>query len=96
MKSLSKDNSGSIGTVFTMVLIIGMMGFLMVATGFMYEFVKDMNNDMITNDEYYSQDRRDAMDTLFQIRYIFPILIILLIFAFAVINAIRARSGEVS
>lgn len=55
----------------------------------------DKNNELITEGGYYSQERKDAIGTYFHEWYVFPAVVVLLIFVSAILVAVRDKDNVV-
>lgn len=79
----------SIGTVFTVFFCIAIVGILYIGIGYMYDGYLEKNNEMITNDEFYSGERRDALNGQFQVWYAFPVVIIIGALLYIILEALK-------
>ncbi len=78
----------SVGTVVTTFVVIGIVGFLLIILGVGSQKLHDVNDNMINSGNPYSQDRKDSIEGMFNINYALPVIIIIAIFFYAIIQAI--------
>lgn len=81
----------SIGTVVTAFILLALFAFVYIAMGAGVDKIYDKNNEFIDGDGAYSQGRLDAMNALFTEWFVFPVILILLIFFWAVKKAIADK-----
>ena len=94
MKSLTKDDSAQIGGIIMLVLGIFAVGaFYIILSGIM-NMVYDQNNIMIAGNMPYSQDRKDAMSSMFLSWWAIPIYAILVYIIWGIKNAIESSTSE--
>jgi hypothetical protein len=85
----------SIGTVVTAFILLALFAFVYIALGVAEDKIYTRNNDMIAGEHAYSQSRLDAMNSLFIEWYAFPIIVLLLVFFWAIKQAIADKDTVV-
>lgn len=83
----------SVGAVVTGFIILAIFAFLYITIGHLYDKYYDMNNDMISSDEYYSADRGNAMSNQFQVWYVLPVAVFFGTIFYMILEAIQKRDN---
>lgn len=85
----------SIGTVVTAFILLALFAFVYIALGVGEDKIYTKNNEFIAGEHAYSQERSNAMTALFTEWYAMPVIIVLLVFFFAIKQAIADKDTEV-
>ena len=85
----------SVGAIATGILVLAIASGIYIIVGEIYHKYYDMNNDMITNDDYYSQDRQSAMSNQFSVWYALPMVLILAFIIYSILEAIKNKDNVV-
>ena len=81
----------SIGTVVTAFALLGLFSLFFISIGAGVDKIYVKNNEMIAGDHDYSQSRLDAMTTFFIEIAAFPVIVLILIFFWAIKQAISDK-----
>lgn len=95
VRDIVKDDTGSIGTVFTIIIFLAAFSFIYIVIGYGMDFLYDKNNDYIDEKEYYSQNRADAMEMFFKAWKILPIVAVVVVVIVSIFIANRDKTGDV-
>ena len=85
----------SIGTVVTAFVLLALFAFVYIAMGVGVDKIYTKNNEMIAGEHAYSQDRLNAMNTLFTEWYALVAILVLLVFFWAIKQAIADKDTVV-
>ena len=85
----------SIGTVVTAFVLLALFAFVSIALGVGMEKIYTKNNEMIAGEHAYSQDRLNAMTALFTEWYAMVVIVLLLVFFWAIKQAIADKDTVV-
>lgn len=85
----------SAGAVATGVILLAVFSFLYITIGYMENKYQEKNNEWIQEDEYYSNDRRAAMDNAFDTWYALPVAVLILFIVFVILESIKDRTNEI-
>ena len=85
----------SIGTVVTAFVLLALFAFVYIALGVGMEKIYTKNNEMIAGEHAYSQDRLNAMTALFTEWYAMVVIVLLLVFFWAIKQAIADKDTVV-
>jgi len=94
MKSLSEDNNAQIGGIIMLVLGIFAIGAFYIILGGIMNMVYEQNNNVIAGNMPYSQDRKDAMSSMFLSWWAIPIYALLVYIIWGIKNAIESSTSE--
>ena len=85
----------SIGTVVTAFVLLALFAFVSIALGVGMEKIYTKNNEMIAGEHAYSQDRLNAMTALLTEWYAMVVIVLLLVFFWAIKQAIADKDTVV-
>lgn len=85
----------SVGAVATAILLLAVFSFLYITVGYIMNEYQEKTNEMIETDPYYSNDRREAMNSAFNTWYAFPVAVFILVIVFVVLESIKDRTNEI-
>jgi len=94
-KDIIRDEKGSIGLVFTIVIFLAMFAFMYILIGYGMDYMYDKNNEYINEQEYYSQDRADSLEMFFKAWKMLPIVVVVLMLIVSIFIANRDKTGDV-